>query len=400
MDAPLGEGITHVPVSDPSDCTAAGRPDGMTIYWRGDRAIGHVITHQGAVIRSSIDHIDAAFLDRIDAEDRDPSLPHLTASVVICTRDRPDELARCLASLPHQSLRPHEIIVVDNASRDTRTRDAALAAGVIYLREDRPGLDIARNSGALHATSEIVAYTDDDVLLHPRWLERLVAAFDAPAIASVTGLVLPAELATEAQRHFETYWGFGQGYRRRDFAPQNFVNRGSSVFPAWEIGAGASMAFRRAVFDEVGLFDERLDVGQAGCSGDSEFWYRLLAHGHSCRYAPDAIAFHFHRRTIEGLASQIYAYMRGHTAALMVQHERTGIAANRARALRWMPAWYAGRFKRRLLGGQWVEDRFLRREVAGYVAGLRFYYRHRRKPTGRSPVGALRPASPHIEGSR
>ncbi len=380
MDAPAGEGITHVPVSHPSDCSAvAGRPDGMTVFWRGDRAIGHVLTHQGEVTRSVIDHIDAAFLAEIDTEAQQAAGPRLTAAVVICTRDRPDELARCLASLPRQSLRPHEIIVVDNASRDGRTREVALAAGATYLREDRPGLDIARNTGALCATSEIVAYTDDDVLLHPRWLERLVAAFDDPAIAAVTGLVLPAELATEAQRHFETHWGFGQGYLRRDFEPARFVNRGSSVFPAWDIGAGASMAFRRAVFDEVGLFDERLDVGQAGCSGDSEYWYRLLAHGHSCRYAPDAIAFHYHRRTIDGLASQIYSYMRGHTAALMVQYERTGIAANRARAFRWMPAWYAHRLALRLLGRRRIEDRFLAREVAGYVAGLRFYHRHRWK---------------------
>ncbi|WP_167107924.1 glycosyltransferase family 2 protein [Sphingomonas oligoaromativorans] len=350
----------------------------MTIFWRGQRAIGHVLTHQGQVTRAAVGHIDAAFLPRVDEEARRARVPGLTASVVICTRDRHDELARCLASLPEQSLRPREVIVVDNASRDGRTREVALAAGVTYVREDRPGLDFARNTGARTASSEIVAYTDDDVLLHPRWLERLVAAFDEPSIAAVTGLVLPAELATEAQRHFETYWGFGQGYLRRDFEPARFINRGSAVFPAWDIGAGASMAFRRAVFDEVGLFDERLDVGQAGCSGDSEYWYRLLAHGHRCRYAPDSIAFHFHRRTIEGLAGQIYAYMRGHTAALMVQYERTGIVANRARALRWMPAWYARRLALRLVGRRRIEDRFLGREVAGYVAGLRFYQRHRR----------------------
>jgi GT2 family glycosyltransferase len=140
------------------------------------------------------------------------------------------------------------------------------------------------------------------------------------------------------------------------------------------------MAFRRAIFDQVGLFDERLDVGQAGCSGDSEYWYRLLARGYRCRYAPDAVAFHYHRRTIEGLASQIYHYMRGHTAALMVQYERTGIAANRARAYRWMPAWYARRVLRWLLGRRRSEDRFLWQEVTGYLAGLDFYRRHRRAP--------------------
>src|SRR5258706_9785296 len=168
MDAPCGEGITHVLVSHPSECTTVGHPDGMTVFWRGDRAIGHVLTHRGDVTQSDIDHIDMAFLAMIDAEAHAAIAPSLTAGVVICTRDRPDELARCLASLPRQSLRPREIIVVDNASRDGRTREVAFAAGATYLREDRPGLDIARNTGALRVTSEIVAYTDDDVLLHPR----------------------------------------------------------------------------------------------------------------------------------------------------------------------------------------------------------------------------------------
>ena len=51
-----------------------------------------------------------------------------------------------------------------------------------------------------------------------------------------------AELATEAQVHFETHWSFNRGYRRRDFDSAAFAAHESGVFPAWEIGAGASMA--------------------------------------------------------------------------------------------------------------------------------------------------------------
>jgi GT2 family glycosyltransferase len=264
---------------------------------------------------------------------------------------------------------------VDNASCGQQTRDVALAAGATYVREDRPGLDIARNTGAVHATGDIVAYTDDDVLLHPRWLEQLVCAFDAPQISAVTGLVLPAELATEAQRHFETYWGFGKGYRNQDFDSLLFKSNGGRTFPAWDVGAGASMAFRREVFQSVGLFDERLDVGQAGCSGDSEYWYRLLASGHTCRYTPASVAFHFHRKTMEGLASQIHYYMRGHAAALLVQYERTGIAANRLQAYYYTPRWYAYRLLRKMLRLSDTGDSFLKEEIGGYLSGLRFYHR-------------------------
>jgi GT2 family glycosyltransferase len=373
-DLPLGEGVTHVAVTSPADVVGTGLRDGMTVFWHGDRPIGHVLMHEGWRIGSHIDHVDADFLLAIGHELQRQAGPAVSASVVICTRDRPDQLAACLASLPRQSYRPHEIIVVDNASSDQRTHDVALAAGVIYVREDRPGLDIARNTGVLRAAGDIVAFTDDDVLLHPKWLERLVAAFDRPQVAAVTGLVLPAEIATEAQRHFETYWGFGKGYRERDFDSSSFRSHRRDTFPAWEVGAGASMAFRRDVFERIGLFDERLDVGQAGCSGDSEYWYRLLASGYTCRYAPSSVAFHSHRRTIEGLASQIFYYMRGHVAALLVQYERTALRGNRVRAYLYLPTWYTYRLLRRAIGRKRIADRFLKEEIAGCVSGFRFYH--------------------------
>jgi GT2 family glycosyltransferase len=370
-------GVRHVVLADDGGCTLPDTRDGIIVFWWRGRPVAHRWSAAGAA-EPRARQVDPELLARVAAEEQRAAPPQHPASVVICTRDRPDALRRCLASLPQQTLRPREIIVVDNASTDARTRDVAEAAGAIYVREERPGLDIARNTGARRASSPIVAYTDDDVLLHPAWLERLVAAFDAPEIAAVTGLVLPAELATEAQRHFETHWSFGRGYLRQDFDGARFAAHRDGVFPAWEIGAGASMAFRREVFERVGFFDERLDVGQAGCSGDSEFWYRVLAAGMTCRYEPRAVAFHFHRRTLDGLAQQIHHYMRGHAAALLVQWERTGIAANRRQALLRKPRWYAGRLWQRWRGARLPQDRFLREEVLGYLSGLAFYFRHRR----------------------
>ncbi|MGI4808004.1 MAG: glycosyltransferase family 2 protein [Janthinobacterium lividum] len=296
-------------------------------------------------------------------------------SVVICTRDRAEELRRCLSSLEQQTRVPNEIIVVDNASKDTRTRAVTLAAGVHYVREDRSGLDIARNTGAQAARGDIVAYTDDDVHLHPRWLERLTAAFDAPDVMVVTGLVLPAELATQAQRYFETFWSFARGYVPLDFDQAFFRIDRTHSCPAWEIGAGASMAFRREVFEHVGLFDERLDVGAAGCSGDSEYWHRILSHGFRCRYEPSAAAYHFHRRDLPGLSRQIFAYMRGHAAALMVQYERTGNYGNLRRAFVTLPHLYARRVARGLLRGWSDRDLMIADEIRGFLSGLLFYLR-------------------------
>jgi glycosyltransferase involved in cell wall biosynthesis len=376
--AAVAAGVRHVMLGEDGRHDLPDTFEGLAVFWWRGRPVAQA-WRPGTADDASAGRIDADTLSRAAAEEHRAQPARHDASVVICTRDRPEALQRCLGSLPRQTWRPSEVIVVDNASRDGRTRDVALAAGAIYVREDRPGLDIARNTGARHARSPIVAYTDDDVLLHPTWLERLVAAFDAPQIGAVTGLVLPAELATEAQRHFEAHWGFGRGYLRKDFDAARFRALCNDVFHAWEVGAGASMAFRRDVFERVGFFDERLDVGQAGCSGDSEFWYRVLAGGLTCRYEPRAVALHFHRRTIDGLAHQIHHYMRGHAAALLVQHERTGIAANRRQAFVAMPRWYAGRLWQRLRGARTPADRFLRQEIQGYLSGLVFYLRHRRE---------------------
>jgi GT2 family glycosyltransferase len=308
------------------------------------------------------------------------------ASVVICTRDRPEALARCLDSFSRQTLFPTEIVVVDNASKDGRTHDVACAAAAKYVREDRPGLDFARNAGARASRGEIIAFTDDDVILHPRWLERLVRAFDAPEIMAVTGQVMPAELTTAAQCHFETYWGFGRGYRRRDFGADFFAADWAHGCPVWEIGAGASMAFRRQVFQIVGLFDERLDVGAAGCSGDSEYWHRVLTHGGVCRYEPSAVVYHYHRRDFSSLANQIYHYMRGHAAALLVQFERSGNLGNLRRAFVSLPIWFARRGLMRALKGSSERDRFLWSEIAGFLSGLGFYFKQPRPGRRRGSV--------------
>lgn len=310
-----------------------------------------------------------------------PSQPfHGSIALVICTRDRADELRRCLASLPHQSRPPDEVIVVDNASRDDGTRRVALAAGVRYVREDRPGLDIARNTGLLAASSDIIAYTDDDTELHPRWLERLGMAFDAPDIMAVTGLVLPARLDTEAQWLFERQWSLGKGTERIDFDKLFYHEWRAGGCPAWDVGAGANMAFRRSIFDKLGLFDERLDVGAAGCSGDSEYWYRMLSAGWVCRYEPAAVLFHHHRREIKGLEQQIFQYMRGHIAALLVQYERTGDVGNLRRAFVTIPSSYGRLVARRLVKGSRKDNRMLGREMGGAISGLLYYLR---TPRGR-----------------
>lgn len=292
-------------------------------------------------------------------------------SVVICTRDRAHHLKECLASLPNQSFPPDEVIVVDNASVDIATWEVTQAAGVTYVREDRPGLDIARNTGARKASGDLVVYTDDDTILHPQWLERTVAAFDRnPDAMAITGLVLPLRVETLAQQIFEAHWSFGRGFEEKLFEPADFDRWKKYCFPAWDIGAGANMAFRKSAFETYGYFDEALDVGAAGCSGDSEYWYRIVGMGGICLYDPSAIVFHHHREDEAGLRSQLRAYLKGHTAALRVQGQRFPKNGNLRRRYVTLPTYFVQRLIDRLRHGRRTENWFLLDEIRGYLEGM------------------------------
>src|SRR5258706_1006326 len=104
------------------------------------------------------------------------------ASVIVATHDRPSHLAKCLHSLLALEYPRYEIIVVDNAPSTTETAELVQDIcrqnpHVRYMREDRPGPSWARNCGIAAAQGEILAFTDDDVVVDRCWLVRLVRGF-------------------------------------------------------------------------------------------------------------------------------------------------------------------------------------------------------------------------------
>ena len=306
-------------------------------------------------------------------------LPDIPTSVVICTRDRPESLKRCLGSLSALAKKPMEILVVDNAPTSDETHCILSSMiGVRYILEPRPGLDIARNTGVLYSSGDIVAFLDDDVTVHPHWLEAIQRAFQTPEIMAVTGLVLAAELETEAQSDFETHWSFNRGYSAKIFGADYFLKTRHQGTPVWEIGAGANIAFRREVFALVGLFDERLDVGAAGCSGDSEFWYRVLAEGFSCLYDPTAVVYHYHRTDYKSFKRQIFYYMRGHVSALLIQFEKYKHWGNIRRLLLSLPRYYMRLIRNGMIRRSGARLRIILLEITGCLSGVKFYLLNRR----------------------
>lgn len=226
-------------------------------------------------------------------------------SVVVCTRNRTDYLKHCLQALLQLNYPVFEIIVVDNAPVDDETKNMVASLPVLYVREDRPGLDWARNRGIKEAKYSLVAFTDDDAKVDAFWLYAINQAFLNPSIMAVSGLVAPAELETSAQHIFELgYGGMGHGYSRKYFSRKQISNQ--RLLQASSFGIGANMAFRKEVFEKVGYFDVAFDVGTpTNGGGDVEMFFRLVNSGYTMQYEPSMLIWHTHRRDMKALEKQI-----------------------------------------------------------------------------------------------
>jgi GT2 family glycosyltransferase len=245
-------------------------------------------------------------------------------SVVVCTRDRPEGLATCLASI-QASTHPHvEIVVVDNAPSSGATAEVVARLGardkrVRYVVEPRPGLSRARNRGVREARGEIVAFTDDDATVEPSWVDGIVRGFRRDAsVGCVTGPVPAADLTGEAQQQFErrVSWSASDGAVLFDL---QHPPDGAPLFPyaAGQFGTGANMALRRAALEDTGPFDEALGAGSRARGGeDLDMFVRVLRSGWAIAHEPSAVVWHAHRADPGDLRDQLRGYGVGLTAYL------------------------------------------------------------------------------------
>ncbi|MBW4459918.1 MAG: glycosyltransferase [Nodosilinea sp. WJT8-NPBG4] len=301
-----------------------------------------------------------------------------SVTVAVCTRDRPDDLKMCLDALCQLDYSNLDILVVDNAPKNELIKEVVetYRSLVRYVSEPRPGLDWARNRAILESRSEIIAYTDDDVLVDPAWVKQLVRVFSEDAeVMAVTGLIVPYELEAKAQVLFEMGGGFGKGFEYRRF----HVKRGDKL-PWWYLGAGnygagANMAYRRSVFKDVGFFNPALDVGTpTNGGGDQEMFFRVIKEGHALAYQPKAMVRHRHRKSYEKLRSQLagnggsYSYMLAGVRRYpdeSLSFLKLGIV--------WMVSWHLRRLLTSLIRpGQYPRDLILA-EIKGCIGGFRNY---------------------------
>jgi glycosyltransferase involved in cell wall biosynthesis len=219
-------------------------------------------------------------------------------TVILCTYNRSGNLGSTLASIASSTLPKSvewEVLVVDNNSTDqTRTVVEGFCrkfpGRFRYLFEPQPGKSFALNSGVREARGDVLAFTDDDVIVVPAWLQNLTVRLEEGLWSGVGGRTLPAETISPPRWLPLEGWDsmapilyahcdWGDKPRELDWPPY-----------------GVNMAFRKAMFEKYGGF--RTDLGPSPNKSiprpneDTEFGRRLMAGGERLCYEPSAVVYH------------------------------------------------------------------------------------------------------------
>jgi len=238
-------------------------------------------------------------------------------SCVICTVDRHEMIARSIAAVLGTDRPDIEVIVVDQSANDLTLRACEAFGGdprFSYIHHDHRGLSVSYNRGIAEATSEIIAFTDDDCVAHRDWTEAIVQVFaQHPDVDMLYGQTLTPpghdeETGIIPVLPIETPRIIGRGH-------------GLAV-----IGMGANFAVRRRLIERIGGFDEALGGGGPfKSSQDFDFHYRAYRAGALIRLSPEPKVDHYGIRVGAQWKRTLEAYGIG-DGAFYWKHVRCGDA--------------------------------------------------------------------------
>ena len=264
-------------------------------------------------------------------------------SVIICSRNRAELLRHAIQSVADQDISKNlfEVVVVDNASSDNTSAVAHSFQDRIalrYIREERIGLCVARNTGWRSACGRYVVFFDDDAIARPGWLASIKAAFEraGPSVGAIGGRVdpiweaaRPPWLADEIAGSLTiVHWGDDEKVIR-------------DIRMEWLVGA--NMALPKHLLADIGGFHPWLDrVGNnLLSSGDVFLQKEVMRRGYQCLYVPAIAIKHLvpaARLTQKWFMSRFY--WQGVSDAVMQLIERVpsprqrlALAVNRVRRL-------------------------------------------------------------------
>lgn len=215
----------------------------------------------------------------------------MTISVIITSYNRAPLLQATLAQLRTQLFEPgDEIIVVDNASTDDTPRVIDAASGdfparFVALREAMPGKTPALNAGIAAARGDILALTDDDVLVAEDWLPAIRHVFAPGRVDLAGGRVDPLwEQAAPSWLQLES-----DGTFSAMASPLALLHYGGAQPLIGRTAVGANLVVRRRVHDAIGGFAPHLGRrrGTLLCGEDHDFCLRATAAGYRCEYRPE-----------------------------------------------------------------------------------------------------------------
>jgi GT2 family glycosyltransferase len=198
-----------------------------------------------------------------------PTSPDERVAVVIATHNRAAHLALTLDALERQTSADFDIIVVDDESTDDTPRLLA-ERGVRTLRVRRGGPGQARQQGWRETDAAVVAFTDDDCIPSPGWLEHLVRPLRDGVADFAQGRTIPRPDQIDGAGP----WARSQSVEREDGLYQT-----------------CNIAYRRDVLEAVGGF-RRSFAGPLTAGEDTDLAWRALEAGFRSAFAPRALVEH------------------------------------------------------------------------------------------------------------
>ena len=198
-------------------------------------------------------------------------------SVVIPAYNESDNIQACIDSLKAQSLpeKNYEIIVVDNNSTDN-TLELIKKLGVVYTVEYKKGPAAAKNAGIPLANGNIIAFIDGDCIAAKDWLKNIVLGFEKSEIGCVAGSITARE--DNNLSPLESFL-----IKKEHLSQAQHIE--NSFLP---FAATANAAYLKEVFDKVGLFDEKLLIGE-----DADLSWRMqIFTNYKVLYVPESAVFH------------------------------------------------------------------------------------------------------------
>jgi len=238
----------------------------------------------------------------------------LPISVIVPSRGRPQLLGECVESILAGSELPRELVVVDQSATENRALaelGTVNGCAVLYRHSASRGVSAARNEACAIASQEILAFTDDDILVAPDWVGEITLAVQAEADSTlISGRV----------RFIDTHLAGG-------FAPSLIDEDEPKLYEGriWnDVLFSNNMAFSRTIFERLGPFDPRLGAGAPyRAATDNDYCFRALEAGYRIRYVPEAVVYHQAWREKKSYPQLQWGYGVGQ-GACMTKHIHLG----------------------------------------------------------------------------